>query len=63
MQDEKFITLLQRACGDDEAEIYEVIQMYEPLLLRHCFVNGIYDKDCEAYIRVNIIAAMRKFNF
>lgn len=41
-------------------EEYKIVQMYEPLIYKYCYINGVYDRDCEAYIKINVLKAIKK---
>ena len=61
MNDDEFVLLLQKATNNNKSAIYEIIQMYEKLIIKNSFVNGRFDEDCKAYIEDNLIIAIKKF--
>lgn len=61
MNDDEFVFLLQKATQNDKSAIYEIIKLYEKLIIKNSFVNGKFDEDCKAYIESNLINAIRKF--
>jgi len=47
--------------GNNKSALYEIIQMYEKLIIKNSFVNGRFDEDCKAYIENNLIISIKKF--
>ena len=61
MNDEEFVILLQKATANDKSAIYEILKLYEKLIIKNSFVNGKFDEDCKSYIESRLIIAIRKF--
>ena len=61
MNDEKFVLLLKNAVAGDDDSLFQIIKLYEKLMLKNSFVNGKFDEDCKAYIESNLIIAIKKF--
>jgi len=61
MNDEEFCFLLQKATQSDKTAIYEIILMYENLIIKNSFINGRFDEDCTGYIECAVILAIKNF--
>ena len=49
--------------GNDKSAIYEIIKLYENLIIKNSFINGRFDEDCRAYIEYCLIQAINNFKF
>jgi len=61
MLNEEFVQMLKEATESDKQAIWEIIQMYERLIIKNSFVNGKYDEDCRAYIESILTTAIKNF--
>jgi len=61
MSDKIFVQMLQKATENDRQAIWEIIQMYEKLILKNSYINGRIDEDCRAYIESKLVIAIKNF--
>ena len=61
MNDEEFVSILQKAIADDKSAIAEIIKLYEKLIYKNSYINGKFDEDCKAHIESKLITAIKKF--
>ena len=57
-----FRLVLQAAMAGEHKALEEIIDMYEPLINKYCFVDGEYDEDLHQYILIRIALKISKFN-
>jgi len=57
-----FRLVLQAAIAGEHKALEEIIDMYEPLINKHCFIDGEYDEDLHQYILIRIALKISKFN-
>ena len=53
-------TLLKAMAGSNEA-LEVLFKLYEPLIHKHCCINGVLDEDLRQYILLHIALNIGKF--
>lgn len=61
MDKELFRITLQGAVAGNHDDFIKIIDLYEPLIKRHCYINGKYDEDLQQYILMHIALKISKF--
>lgn len=56
-----FEKLLISAKNNDESTIYQLIEMYKPLLLKESIINEVFDEDLYQVLWVTLINCIKKF--
>jgi len=57
-----FRLVLQAAIAGEHKALEKIIDMYKPLINKHCFIDGEYDEDLHQYILIRIALKISKFN-
>lgn len=61
MDKDTFRITLQGAVAGDHSDFEKIIELYTPLIKKHCYINGRYDEDLQQYILMNIALKISKF--
>lgn len=61
MDKELFRITLQGAVAGNHDDFIKIIELYEPLIKRHCYINGKFDEDLQQYILMHIALKISKF--
>ncbi len=61
MDKELFRITLQGAVAGNHDDFMKIISLYEPLIKRHCYINGKFDEDLQQYILMHIALKISKF--
>lgn len=61
MDKELFRITLQGAVAGNHDDFIKIIDLYEPLIKRHCYINGKFDEDLQQYILMHIALKISKF--
>ena len=62
MTSNDFHFVLQAAIAGEHKALEKIIEMYEPLINKYCFIDGEYDEDLHQYILIRIALKISKFN-
>ena len=57
----KFETILKDAMAGSHEALELLLKQYEPLIYKHCYVNGVLDEDLRQYILIHIALNISKF--
>ena len=57
----EFAEILQKAVKGNINAIYQIIEIYEGLILINSTFDGIYNQECRDYIEDKIIKEIKKF--
>ena len=57
----EFAEILQKAVKGDINAIYQIIEIYEGLILKNSTFDGLYNQECRDYIEDKIIKEIKKF--
>lgn len=61
MTKEAFEAVLKGAISGNNEDLDILLKLYEPLIRRHCYVNGVLDEDLRQYIWIHIALNIGKF--
>lgn len=61
MDKEMFRITLQGAVAGNHGDFEKIIELYAPLIDKHCYVNGKPDPDLRQYILMHIALKISKF--
>lgn len=53
MSDREFAIILQKVFAGNINAIYQIIDIYDGLILKYSTVNGTYNQECRDYIENN----------
>ena len=62
MTSNDFHFVLQADIAGEHKALEKIIEMYEPLINKYCFIDGEYDEDLRQYILIRIALKISKFN-
>lgn len=61
MNKDIFRITLQGAVAGNHDDFLKIIELYEPLISKHCYINGKFDEDLQQYILMHIALKISKF--
>ena len=61
MDKELFRITLQGAVAGNHDDFLKIIELYEPLISNHCYINGKFDADLHQYVLMHIALKISKF--
>ena len=61
INDRDFAKILDKAVDGDITAIYEIIDIYEGLILKNSMIDGRFNQECRDYIEDGIITKIKKF--
>ena len=56
-----FLFLLFQAKMGDEKAVEQVLEMYQPLLVKNALVNGVFDEDLYQELMLETLKCIRNF--
>lgn len=56
-----FVKILAKAIRGDQQSIYQIIEIYEPLINKNARINGVFNQECKDYIVDKIIKNIKIF--
>lgn len=56
-----FVDLLRRAKNNDQDAMEQLLNMYQPLLMKEAIVDGILDEDLYQELRIVFVHCIRQF--
>lgn len=62
MKPEEFRTILQAAVAGSHEALEKILELYEPLINKHSWINGKMDEDLRQYILIHIALNISKFD-
>ena len=62
MKDKDFRLILQAAVAGEHKALEQIINMYEPIINKYCYIDGEFDEDLHQYILIQIALKISKFN-
>ncbi|WP_306554723.1 helix-turn-helix domain-containing protein [Ruthenibacterium lactatiformans] len=62
MRPEEFSTILQAAVAGSHEALEKILELYEPLINKHSWINGKMDEDLRQYILIHIALNISKFD-
>lgn len=65
MSEEKrsIVELIESAKKGDNEAMAEILEMYLPLINKHCYVNGMFEEDLRQEIFLRIMSNISLFEF
>ena len=57
----EFDELLFRAKMNDKQAIEQIIEIYQPLIIKNALVNGVFDEDLYKELMVELLKCIRTF--
>ncbi len=57
----EFDELLFRAKMNDKQAIEQIIEIYQPLIIKNALVNGVFDEDLYQELMVELLKCIRTF--
>jgi hypothetical protein len=61
LNSKKFRTVLSRAVAGNHEALEQILQLYMPMIDKHCRINGVLDEDCKQYVLIHIALNISKF--
>lgn len=61
MKNTEFEAMLKDAMAGSHEALEALLKLYEPLINKHCYVNGVLDEDLRQYILIHIALNIGKF--
>ena len=61
INDRDFVKILDNAVDGDITAIYEIIDIYDGLILKNSMIGGRFNQECRDYIEDRIITEIKKF--
>ena len=61
MSDREFGRVLQGAVAGSHQDLEYLLELYEPLIQKHSYVNGEFDKELHQYLLIHIALNIHKF--
>ena len=58
----KFIDLLYRAKASDRQAVEELLNLYQPLIIKEAIVDGVLDEDLYQELQIVFIHCIRQFD-
>lgn len=62
MKPEEFRMILQAAVAGSHEALEKILELYEPLINKHSWINGKMDEDLRQYILIHIALNISKFD-
>lgn len=62
MNRDAFSSVLQAAIAGSHKDLENILFMYEPLIRKYSYINGLYDEDLHQYILIRIALNISKFS-
>jgi len=62
MTDKHFRDLLVGAIAGDHSDLEKILELYEPLVSKHSYIDGNFDEDLHQYIMIRIALNISKFS-
>lgn len=59
-RDEFTKILLYTIAGNQDA-LEEILYMYDPLISKYCYINGVFDEDLKQHLHIHIALNISKF--
>jgi len=57
----EFTKILLCAVAGDQDALEEIFDMYDPLISKYCYINGVIDEDLKQHLHINIALNISKF--
>ena len=61
MPKDEFAEVLVSAMAGNHEALEVLLELYEPLINKHCYIDGVLDEDLRQYILVHIALTISKF--
>lgn len=61
MKKETFHKVLLGAVAGNHSNLEDIIKLYEPLIQKYSYINGVFDEDLHQYIMIRIALNISKF--
>lgn len=62
MTADEFRELLLGAIAGNHNALEAILELYEPLIRKHCYIAGKFDEDLHQYIMIRIALNISKFS-
>lgn len=62
MEKREFKAILIEAMAGSNEALEVLFRLYEPLINKYCYINGILDEDLRQYILIHIALNISKFS-
>lgn len=62
MKPEEFRRILEEAIMGSHEALEKILELYDPLINKHSWVNGRFDEDLKQYILIHIALNISKFD-
>ena len=62
LSNNEFREILVRAQTGDNEAMTDILELYMPLINKHCFVNGMLDEDLRQNILLQIVKSIKNFS-
>lgn len=62
MKPEEFHAILKGAVKGNHDALERILELYDPLICKHCWVDGNFDEDLKQYILIHIALNISKFD-
>ncbi len=63
MTKEDFEKTLQGAVAGRHEDLEVLLHLYEPLIRKHSYIDGVFDEDLHQYLLLHIALNINKFTF
>ncbi len=57
----RFTQILQGAIAGNHQDLEIILGLYEPLIRKHSYINGVFDKELNQYLLIHIALHIHKF--
>ena len=57
----RFAQILQGAIAGNHQDLEIILGLYEPLIQKHSYINGVFDKELNQYLLIHIALHIHKF--
>ena len=61
MKKADFKMMLKNAIQGSREALESILKLYEPLINKHCYINGTLDEDLRQYLLIHIAMNIGKF--
>lgn len=61
MDEREFRQTLQGAIAGSHHDLELILELYEPLIQKHSYINGMFDKELNQYLLIHIALNIHKF--
>lgn len=61
MDKRRFAKILQGAIAGNHQDLEIILALYEPLIRKHSYINGVFDKELNQYLLIHIALHIHKF--